>query len=252
MDRRAAEDALPQQLSLFDEARAEPGAISYRFTRSKRRTIGLTVDASGLSVHAPHRAPWREIEAFLREKHHWIVARLSEWAAVPPPAVIRGASGETLPLFGERAALEVRKGRSNVLRTGAQIIVSASAPERAGLVLRLLVEWLKQQALNALAPRAAYYAARLGRASPPVALSRARSQWGVCTESGFIRLNWRLVHLEPALADYVVAHEVAHLVELNHSKRFWNLLGTLYPDWRDARERLELAGASLPQFQEPE
>jgi len=252
MDRRAAEDALPRQLSLFDEPRSEPASIRYRFTRSKRRTIGLTVDASGLSVRAPHRAPWREIEAFLREKHHWIVARLSEWDAVPPPAVIRGASGEMLPLFGSRVALEVRKGRSHVASTGAHIIVSASSPGRAGLVLRLLVEWLKQQALTALAPRAAYYAARLGRAAPPVALSRARSQWGVCTERGSIRLNWRLVHLEPALADYVVAHEVAHLVELNHSKRFWDLLGTLYPDWRDARERLELAGASLPQFQEPQ
>jgi predicted metal-dependent hydrolase len=243
---------LPEQLSLLDAAGPGRRVITYRFARSQRRTIGLTVDASGLSVRAPHRAPWREIEAFLREKHHWIVARLDVWAAVPAPAVIRGASGEVLPLFGERIALEVRQGRSNVARAGTRVIVSAPAQRRAGLVLRLLVEWLKRQALPALAPRAANYAARLGLAAPPVALSRARSQWGVCTERGSIRLNWRLVHLEPALADYVVAHEVAHLVELNHSKRFWNVLGTLYPDWRDARERLELAGASLPQFREPE
>jgi hypothetical protein len=82
-----------------------------------------------------------------------------------------------------------------------------------------------------------------------VALSNARTQWGVCNEDGTIRLSWRLVHLEPALADYVVAHEVAHLVELNHSKRFWNLLAKLYPDWRRARHHLELAGASLPIIQ---
>lgn len=243
---------MPEQLSLLDEARPEPRVIDYRFTRSKRRTIGLTVDASGLSVRAPHRAPWREIEAFLREKHHWIVARLDEWSTVPPPLVIQGASGELLPLHGERVALDVREGGRGVARTGAHVVVSAPARRRAGLVLELLVGWLKQQALTALAPRAAHYAARLGLGPPPVALSRARSQWGVCTERGSIRLNWRLVHLEPELADYVVAHEVAHLVELNHSKRFWNLLGTLYPEWRDARERLELAGASLPQFREPE
>jgi hypothetical protein len=243
---------LSEQLSLFDEASLEQRLITYRFTRSKRRTIGLTVDASGLSVRAPHRVSWREIEAFLREKHRWIVARLNEWATVPPPAVIRGASGEALPLFGQRVALEVREGRRGVARTGTGVIVSAPATRRAGVVLRLLIEWLKHQALTALAPRAAHYAARLGLAPPPVALSRARHQWGVCTEGGSIRLNWRLVHLEPTLADYVVAHEVAHLVELNHSKRFWNLLGTLYPDWRDARERLELAGASLPQFRETE
>lgn len=243
---------MPEQLSLLDEAGPDPRVISYRFARSKRRTIGLTVDASGLSVRAPYRAPWREIEAFLREKRHWIVARLNEWSAVPPPRVIKGASGEVLPLFGESVALEVLDGRRGVDHAAAAIVVSAPAPRRAELVLELLVGWLKQRALAVLAPRAAHYAARLGLAPPPVALSRARSQWGVCTERGSIRLNWRLVHLQPALADYVVAHEVAHLVELNHSKRFWNLLGTLYPEWRDARERIELAGASLPQFWEPE
>ncbi len=71
----------------------------------------------------------------------------------------------------------------------------------------------------------------------------------MCSADGSIRLSWRLVHLEPALADYVVAHEVVHLLELNHSKRFWRLLAALYPDWREARERLELAAASLPIFQ---
>ena len=86
-------------------------------------------------------------------------------------------------------------------------------------------------------------------APPAVALSNARTQWGVCTEGGAIRLSWRLVHIEPMLADYVVAHEVAHLVELNHSKRFWSVLARLYPEWREARERLELAGASLPIIQ---
>ena len=68
----------------------------------------------------------------------------------------------------------------------------------------------------------------------------------MCNADGSIRLSWRLVHLEPALADYVVAHEVSHLVELNHSRRFWTLVASLYPDWRVARERLELAGAALP------
>jgi hypothetical protein len=163
---------LPEQLSLFDEASPEQRIVTYRFTRSKRRTIGLTVDASGLSVRAPHRAPWREIEAFLREKHHWIVARLSEWAAVPPPAVIRGANGEVLPLFGEQVALEVREGHGNVARSATRVVVSAPAGRRAGLVLRLLVEWLKRQALTALAPRAAHYAARLGLA-PGRAIARA-------------------------------------------------------------------------------
>jgi len=260
MDRAAAGRALPAQLTLFDEPNAaefEPGSprrwaqlagriVEYRWVRSRRRTIGISVDARGLEVTAPHTAPWRDIEAFLHDKARWIVARLDEWAGAPPPRVIRGVSGEMVPLFGEPATLELCAGREGVVRDGMRVLVSVPEPRRRTQALALLVDWLKAQALAALAPRATHYAGLLGRAAPRVKLSRARSEWGVCTESGLIRLNWRLVHLEPALSDYVVAHEIAHLAELNHSKRFWNLVATLYPHWQDARARLEFAGASLP------
>jgi hypothetical protein len=130
-----------------------------------------------------------------------------------------------------------------VERRAVSIVVSAPQRSRP---LDVLLAWLKQQALDALRPRAAFYSALLGLPPPRVALSNARTQWGVCTESGAIRLSWRLVHVAPALADYVVAHEVAHLVEMNHSRRYWALLARLHPGWREARERLELAARTLP------
>ena len=238
MDRRATEGAL-----LIDFGGR---AIEYRFVRRRRRTIGITIDANGLSVSSPMRAPWREIEAFLRQKERWIVRKLDEWARLAPPAIVRGRSGESLPLFGSPVTLEVSTGRRAVQRQPQRLLVSAPSPQR---VVKVLTGWLKTQALDSLAPRAAHYAAHLDVAAPRIGLSNARTQWGVCTEEGAIRLSWRLVHVEPALADYVVAHEIAHLVELNHSKRFWSLLAKLYPDWRRARHQLELAGASLPIFQ---
>jgi hypothetical protein len=238
MDRRTAEGALLIRLC--------GRRIEYRFARRRRRTIGISIDANGLAVHAPLRAPWRDIEAFLRDKERWIAGKLDEWALMPRPAVLRGASGESLPLFGSPVTLEINAGRHAVRCEPGRLLVSAPAPHRT---LKVLLGWLKTQALDALTPRAAHYAARLEVAAPPVTLSNARTQWGVCSEDGSIRLSWRLVHLEPALADYVVAHEVAHLLELNHSKRFWRLLAALYPDWREARGRLELAAASLPIFQ---
>jgi predicted metal-dependent hydrolase len=215
--------------------------IEYRFARRRRRTLGITVDAGGLKVSAPLRAPWREIEAFLHDKERWIVAKLDEWSRAPRPPVLHGVSGETLPLFGAPATLEVRAGRRRVEQHDDRLIVHARARP-----LDALVSWLKRRALHALTPRSAHYAAELGMAAPRIALSNARTQWGVCTEGGAIRLSWRLVHVEPALADYVVAHEVAHLVEMNHSRRFWALLARLYPGWREARERLELAAVTLP------
>jgi predicted metal-dependent hydrolase len=235
MDRRTTEGALLIELG--------GRCIEYRFARRRRRTIGISIDANGLSVSAPMRAPWREIQAFLHQKERWIVRKLDEWARLPRPAILRGHSGESLPLFGTPVVLEVNTGRRAVHHQRQRLLVTAPSPHR---VAKVLIGWLKTQALDALTPRAEHFAARLDVAPPQVGLSSARTQWGVCTEDGAIRLNWRLVHLQPELADYVVAHEVAHLVELNHSKRFWNLLARLYPEWRCARHELELAGASLP------
>jgi predicted metal-dependent hydrolase len=223
-------------------------AVEYRFARRRRRTLGITVDAAGLRVAAPLRAPWREIEAFLRYKEDWIVRKLDEWACMPRGPVLHGASGEFVPLFGIPRLIEVRHGRRHVAHDPVRITLTVPRRSRP---LDVLAKWLKHQALEAFRPRAAHYATALGLPAPRLALSNASTQWGVCSESGAIRLSWRLVHLDPALADYVIAHEVAHLVEMNHSRRFWSLLGRLYPGWREMRERLELAGATLPVLKGP-
>jgi predicted metal-dependent hydrolase len=230
MDRRTAKSAL---------LRIGGRSIEYRFVRRRRRTLGITVDADGLKISAPLRAPWRDIEGFVREKERWILAKLDEWSVAPRPPLVRGASGERLPLFGELVELEL--GDGPVRLEGKEITFDK---------LDNLLRWLKATALEALRPRVAHFAALLDRPAPRVALSNARTQWGVCTEDGTIRLSWRLVHIDPALADYVVAHETAHLVELNHSARFYHVLASLYPGWPAARERLELAGAALPILEE--
>jgi predicted metal-dependent hydrolase len=235
MDRRATEGTLLIELG--------GRLVEYRFARRRRRTLGIPVDGDGLKVAAPLRAPWRDIEGFLRHKERWIVAKLDEWARVARPPVLECVTGERLPLFGEPRELEVRSGPRGVHEDGERLVVCARKGARR---LPVLLAWLKQRALCVLAPRAAHYSARLGLPAPRLTVSNARTQWGLCTEEGVIRLSWRLVHVAPPLADYVVAHEVAHLVELNHSRRFWGVLAGLYPAWREARERLELAGASLP------
>lgn len=242
---------MPRQLNLIEPRSIRLGGrdVEYRFARRRRRTLGITVDANGLAVAVPLRATWHDIESFVRDKERWILSKLDEWASVPRPAVVRVANGETLPLFGASMMLEVRDGGRAVRHQAGRLVVFAPGPLR---LVETLVEWLKTKALESLAPRIEHYAGLLGLAAPCIALSSARSQWGVCTEGGAIRLNWRLVHLEPALADYVVAHEVAHLLEMNHSKRFWGLVARLYPAWRETRERLELAGASLPIIRGPQ
>jgi hypothetical protein len=257
MDRDAAKSA--GQLALFDEpppAGAGPARVlllggepvEFRFERRRRRTIGIRIDDDGLFVAAPLRAPWREVEGFVREKAQWILAKLAERAERGRPRVLFGETGEWLPLFGREVMLQVDAGRRAVTLEPECLQVRVPEPHRRGAVRSLLKDWLKAQALAALAPRVAHFAARVSLPAPPLKLSNARTQWGVCTSTGRIRLAWRLVHLGPELADYVVAHEIAHLVELNHSERFWALVEWLYPDWQDARARIERDAATLPKL----
>ena len=159
-----------------------------------------------------------------------------------------GETGEWLPLFGREVMLEVHLGRRAVRLEPECLRIDVPEPHRRGAVRSLLKDWLKAQALDALGPRVAHYAGRVGLAAPPLKLSNARTQWGVCLSDGRIRLSWRLVHFAPELSDYVAAHEVAHLVELNHSERFWALVEWLYPHWREARARIESEAATLPKL----
>jgi predicted metal-dependent hydrolase len=264
MDRDAAKGAGPlkeggKQLALFDEpAPAGAGlvrsvllggrAVALRFARRRRRSIGIRVGEDGLSVAAPLNAPWREIEGFLRAKERWILEKLDERAAAGTPVTIFGESGEHLPLFGREVVLVVSQGRKKIHPEKDSLRIVLPEPQRRGAVRKLLIEWLKSFTLEHYGARAAHYAARLDFAPPPVSITGARTRWGACTSDGRIRLTWRLALLAPELGDYVVAHEVAHLVELNHSERFWALVEWLYPHWREARERIERAALVLPRL----
>jgi predicted metal-dependent hydrolase len=117
MDRRATEGNLLIELG--------GRLVEYRFARRRRRTLGITVDGEGLKVAAPLRAPWREVEAFLRHKERWILEKLDEWARVARPPVLQCATGERLPLFGEPRELEVRPGPRGVHEQGGRLVVFA-------------------------------------------------------------------------------------------------------------------------------
>ena len=102
-----------------------------------------------------------------------------------------------------------------------------------------VLAWLRAEALALVAVRVPTFARRVTPTEPLVRLSNARSEWGSCNAKGDIRLNWRLVQLPPPLAEYVVVHEVAHIVELNHSRRFWALVEALLPGHAQLRRELD-------------
>jgi hypothetical protein len=220
--------------------------VGYRLRRARRRSIGLVIDDDGLRVAAPGYTPIAEVEAFIREKARWVLRKLYAWRAAPKPPVVNWSEGATIALLGEPVSIELLPGRCDIsLQDGRLSIGLAPRAEPAALRKRGIA-WLKDRALALFGERLELYAASLGVPTPALTLSNARTQWGVCQEDGHVRLNWRLIHLPLHLIDYVVAHELAHLREMNHSARFWAVVGRLYPDYEAARRELRDCSHRLP------
>lgn len=225
--------------------------IAYAFKRAQRRSIGMVVDEHGLSVRAPRWVSYSDVEAALRDKAKWICAKLDEQrqrAHQHNAARIEWRDGTSLPFIGETVivVLDPRVTGSE-LHTDAQALPGVPRltlhvglpqncePEQ----LRDAVQaWLQRQAKRIFAQRCEHFAQRLGVRMTRMLLSSAQTRWGSATEEGVIRLNWRLVHFGMATIDYVVAHELAHLREMNHSARFWDVVRSVIPDVETARDQL--------------
>jgi predicted metal-dependent hydrolase len=214
--------------------------VGYTIKRSlRRRAISILVDEEGLRVGAPWSATHNAIERLLRQHSAWVLKKLQEWQVRRAP-VRRWADGESLMLLGMPFTLRLVPGAGVVELRGDELCVGADSDTP---VARRVHEWMHAQALRCFEERVEHYRRLLDIAHPPrVLLSSARTRWGSCHTSGRIHLNWRLVQMPPRLLDYVVAHEVAHLVEMNHSPRFWRLVGKLVPDHATCRKELRHEG----------
>lgn len=228
------------------EIQLGPQAVPYTLRRSRRRTIGLTVDHRGLTVAAPLRASLRDVESLIHRHGNWVLEKLQTYATRTEQDVITLTAGSQLPYLGGTLTLEAATGARAHWREAPQGPRLALPTDPQGLSRSALVRCIKERARAHFRTRLDAYAATLGLPPPPLALSSARTRWGSCSGRGSIRLNWRLLHFPPELVDYVVAHEVAHLLEMNHSPRFWAVVEGLYPHWREARAALRRLAPTCP------
>ncbi len=219
--------------------------VDYRLIRSSRRTLGMTIDQRGLRIGASPRTSLADIERFLRLNAAWVLKKLDEWHGHGQARHLAICDGALIPVLGEDCVVRTEPGANRVRWVGHTLILQA----RPDADLRHLARRaLRNRALEIFKERAAHYAAQLHRPLPRVALSNAQTRWGSCSEKTGIRLSWRLIHAPPRLLDYVVAHEMAHLVEMNHSPRFWVVVERLCPDYRAARDELRRLAATCPQL----
>jgi predicted metal-dependent hydrolase len=216
--------------------------IEYRLKSGARR-LSMTIDERGLRIGAPRRIALTEIEAFVQEHGDWVLKKLDELAAASHPRHLTIKDGVRLPLLGGDAEVRVLPG-ANRVRWIADVLVLEARPEAD--LAQLAKRAMQKRALTHFTGRLAHFCGQLNLAAPKLGLSSAHTRWGSCSKQSGIRVNWRLIHLPPHLGDYVVAHEVAHLIEMNHSPRFWSVVGSLYPEWKAARSELKQRATSLP------
>jgi predicted metal-dependent hydrolase len=222
------------------------GPMWYAFMRARRKTLTIVVARGRVEVRSPRWTPIADIERFIREKEPWIRRRLEEARREPPRFSWR--EGEPLPVLGEALRLTVREGLPGVHRKEDRIEVHLASGAGTPMLRARVLEWLFGEAKRIFVERVRLYAPRLEVPEPEVRLSNARTRWGSCSAQGRVLLNWRLVHVPVRLIDYVVAHELAHLRHLNHSRRFWALVERVYPECRAARRELNRLEKLLPEI----
>jgi predicted metal-dependent hydrolase len=227
--------------------------IPFLIRRSARRaTVALAIESGGtLVVTAPAEAPIDKLNAVVRHKAPWVIARLGRARDGPPPRSTRElVTGETVLYLGRQLRLKVIESADGHPRIRAgwyeiPIPPGLQEEERRLDVRRRLLGSLKQHADLYLPSRLAEVCRLEDLVKPSLVVREQRKRWGSCDARGILRINWRIVQAPLPLIDYVLVHELIHLVHPSHGPAFWAALGRRMPDYEDRRRRLRVLGPSL-------
>ena len=190
--------------------------LFYRFVRSSRKTLSVEIGPKGLTVKAPFSASRRDVEAFLRKRPHWVLAHYDA-------------------MQEKMEKLSQQNGNSHL-----------SESQKEALEKRY-----RNLARECITKRASYYAAQLGVTYSSIRIAEQKTRWGSCSSRGTLSFHWRLILAPPAVMDYVVVHEVCHLIHMDHSPDFWAEVESLMPDYKVYKTWLKKNGLALSQAYEP-
>lgn len=207
--------------------------IDYKLVRSKRKTLSLVIDSdASLTVRAPLRMPKREIEAFIEKKAGWIAAKQRE---------MKMRSDKFEKLVVENGAGFLYFGRPyTIMKCGTDAIKT----EEDKLLVKYdtdiddIVKWMKETAADIIKRRAEFYAQIMNVKYSVVKISGAKTRWGSCSAKNSLNFSWRLVMCSPQVIDYVVVHELAHIIHKNHGRDFWAMVETYMPNYKAYRKWL--------------
>ena len=222
--------------------------IAYTLVRSERRTLGIYImpDAR-VEVRAPRRCPVSDIESFLESKRGWIERKLKEAAFRQENRTGHPfGEGSTLPYQGEELPVcPNENGRlmfdGRAFSVPSWMLEEGSAADRREALIGLY----KRLASPLISERVELFVKAFNLKPMEVKVSRAAKRWGSCSGRGSLNFSWMLAAAHPAALDYVVVHELCHLIQHNHSARFWELVASVLPDYQERQKLLRLTERRL-------
>ena len=234
---------------MFESSKVRFGTtvLAYRIQRSDRRkTVAIAVvPEEGLVVTAPNRASKARLDELVHRKGAWIIQRLKRQRDLPAPIPTREfVGGETYKYLGRQYRLKVVSKLEGDPVSLHRAYLLLSSKHKAGTRVAI-VAWYRDKAALYLPRRAATWAPKLGLAVPRILISEPRQRWGSAGKDGVLRINWRILQAPSTLVDYVIVHELTHLIHENHGRDFWATMGRVMPDYEDRKRRLRALGPGL-------
>ena len=221
--------------------------FSYKVRRSeKRKKLTITVERDrNVIVHAPSHASDETIERIVESKRQWIFEKTKhkqKYQELPHPPGKELVNGESALYLGRQYRIEVVKDGLSDIKFAQRFMVPASHAARRKGVMR---DWYITRARDKILPRVEHHARNLGVEFKQARIVDSRYRWGSCTLQDNVNFNWRLIKAPMFVIDYVIVHELAHLIEANHTPDFWNIVRTQAPTMNKARFWLKENGQIL-------
>lgn len=229
--------------------------IKYTIQRSNRKTIGLIVDPeNGVIIRSPQKLSREKIKDVVKKKSPWLIEKLGEVEKIKPkPRAKEFLSGEKLPYLGRRYRLKVTQNEEIKkpdikLYQGKFHIETPSNLTGSKKIEELkkgMTQWYRDHAEEKIKERVANYQEQLGVEINRIRIKEQKKRWGSCSSKKNLNFNWRLIMAPISVIDYIVVHELTHLIHPNHSKEFWKTVETIIPDYREKQEWLKINGPTL-------
>lgn len=229
---------------LSPEYRDANGFIAEVIRTSRRKSADIRVEEGAVSVVVPVETSLERIDELLASKRRWIKEKIALHQEMSPPSSKRYVSGEAFSYLGRNYRLKVEKGPfAPVKMIQGRLVVSVpQGSEQPHMICNALVRWYKRQAEVKLRDKVARWAPQVGVDVPAVSVKTFKSRWGSCTAKGELQFNWKIMMSPNRMVDYVVVHELCHLIRHDHSSEFWAEVGRILPDYQECREWLRCNG----------